>query len=41
MSYGSMHIQIAKQLQEFRDIEVLVAWQEGDHFHIMRSLRCF
>ena len=41
MSYGFMHIEIVKKLQEFQDIEVLFAWERGDHSHIMRSLRCF
>ena len=41
MFYGSMHIEAVKKLQEFQDIEVLFAWERGDHSHIMRSLRCF
>ena len=29
MSYGSMHIKIVNQPQEFQDIEVLFGWERG------------
>ena len=41
MSYGFMHIEIVKKLQEFQDIEVLFAWEEGGSFSYYEVTQVF